>query len=116
MIEKIYYQKINSDVSNLTNLALCFLFLYRNLFFYIQILYGLRSVFRPNIVKKMESCKPLKLATILRTVQFYRGLSNFMHFSHREVLRAKRTEMTRGSWLTGSNRTVWSGFENHGNQ
>ena len=65
MIGKIYNQKINSDVSNLTNLALYFLLLSHNLFvclffyfifyffyfFYVQILYGLRSIFWPNIEK-----------------------------------------------------------------
>ena len=71
MIGKIYNQKINSDVSNLTNLALCFffffcvvkslfsfsllqfvyLFIYFIVFFYVQILYGLRSIFWPNIEK-----------------------------------------------------------------
>ena len=69
MIGKIYNQKINSDVSNLTNLALCFffflvkslfsfsllqfvyLFIYFIVFFYVQILYGLRSIFWLNIEK-----------------------------------------------------------------
>ena len=68
MIGKIYNQKINSDVSNLTNLALCFFFflvkslfsfsllqfvyLFILLFFFnVQILYGLRSVFWLNIIK-----------------------------------------------------------------
>ena len=64
MIGKIYNQKINSDVSNLTNLALyflllshnlffvfCFLFFFFVFFFYVKILYGLRSIFWPNIEK-----------------------------------------------------------------
>ena len=92
--------------------ALCFLFLSRNLFlyfFYIQILYGLRSIFR----QKMEPCKPLKPATVFSTVRFDRSSSGFMHFSHREVLRGKRTEMMRGSQLTGSDSTVRSRSENH---
>ena len=37
-----------------------------------------------------------------------------MHFSHREVLRAKRIGMTKSSQLTGSDRTVRSVSENHG--
>ena len=37
---------------------------------------------------KMEPCKPLKPAMVLKTVRFDRGSSGFMHFSHREVLKA----------------------------
>ena len=62
----------------------------------------------------MEPCKPLKPATVLRTVRFDCSSSDFMHFSHREVLRAKRIGMTKSSQLTGSDRTVWSVSKNHG--
>ena len=71
-----------------------------------------RSVFRPNIVKKLEPCEPLKPATVLRTVRFDRGSSGFLHFSHRAVLRGKRTAKMNGSRFFRSDRTVRSGFQN----
>ena len=113
MIGKIYYQKINSDVSNFTNLALCFLFLSRNLFFLYSNYLWTEICFPAKYCKKMEPCEPLKPAMVLKTVRFDRGSSGFMHFSHREVLSSKRTGMTRGSWLIRSDRTVRSQFENH---
>ena len=112
MIGKIYYQKINNDVSNLTNLAFCFLFLSCNLFLYSNSLWT-EIYFPAKYCKKMEPCEPLKLAMVLRTVLFDRGSSGFMHFSHREVLRSKRPRMMRGSRLTWSDCTVRSGSENH---
>jgi len=39
-----------------------------------------------------------------------------MFFLHRTVLRVKRTGLMRGSWLTGSDCTVQSGFENYGRE
>ena len=113
MIGKIYNQKINSDVSNLTNLALYFLLLSHNLFLYF--LYS-NSVwtgisFPTKYSKKMEPCKPLKPATVLRTVRFDCGSSGFMHFSHRAVLKGKNSK----KWAVrgfSSDRTVRSGFQN----
>ena len=122
MIGKIYNQKINSDVSYLTNLALCFLFLSRNLFvclfFCFHFLFFMFKIlwteiyFLAKYSKKMEPCEPLKPAMVLRTLRFDYGSSGFMHFSHREVLRAKRTGMMRGSWLIGLDRTIRSKSEN----
>ena len=62
--------------------------------------------------KKMEPCEPLKPATVLRTVLFDRGSNGFMHFSHRAVLRGKRTAKMSGSKIFRSDRTVRSGFQN----
>ena len=125
----IHNQKINSDVSNLTNLALCFLFFFWlnlyflflscNLFIYLFYYFFLCSNslwteigFLAKYNKKTEPCEPLKPAMVLRTVWFDHGSSGFIHFSHREVLRTKRIGMIRGSWLIGLDHTVWSGSEN----
>ena len=69
--------------------------------------------FPTKYCKKMEPCEPLKPATVLRTVRFDCGSSDFMNFSHREVLSSKTTGMTRGSRLIRSDRTVRSESENH---
>ena len=113
----IHNQKINSDVSNLTNSALCFLFLPSIFFFFFFLCSNslwTKICFPAKYSKKMEPCEPLKSATVLRTVWFDLSLSGFMHFSHREVLRAKRTGMIGGSRLIGLDRTIRSGSENFG--
>ena len=89
------------------SLAICFCI------FYIQILYGQIS-FPAKYSKKMEPCEPLKPATVLRTVRFDRSSSGFLHFSHRAVLRGKRTAKMNGSRFFRSDRTVRSGFQNLG--
>ena len=95
--------------------ALCFLFLSRNLFLYF--LYSnslwIEISFPAKYSKKMESCEPLKPATVLRTVRFDRVSSGFMHFSHRTVLRVKRTVKMNGWRFFRLDRTVRSGFQNH---
>ena len=48
---------------------------------------------------------------VLRTVRFNLGSYGSMFFWHKEVLKVKRTEKMRGSWLTESDRTVRSGFK-----
>ena len=88
------------------SLAICFFY-----FLYSNSLWT-EICFPAKYCKKMEPCETLKPATVLKTVQFDCGLSGFMHFSHRKVLRTKRTEMMRGSRLTGSDRTVRSGSKN----
>ena len=95
--------------------ALCFLFLSRNLFLYFLYSNSLwtKISFPAKYSKKMEPCEPLKPATVLRTVQFDRGSSGFMHFSHRTVLRVKRTTKMNDWRFFRSDRTVWSGFQNH---
>ena len=65
--------------------------------FYIEILYGLRYVFWPKYSKKKELCKLLKPATFLKIVRSNCGLSGSMLLSHKDVLRIKRTGMTRSS-------------------
>jgi len=68
-----------------------------------------------------NSLEKLKQKETVRTTKTGHGSKNctvrhysnsFMLFLHREVLRAKRTAMVRGSWLTGSDRTVRFKFEN----
>ena len=95
-------------------LALCFLFLSRNLFLYFLYSNSLWTEisFLAKYSKKMEPCKPLKPATVLRTVRFDRGSSGFLHFSHRAVLRGKRPAKMSGSRFPGPDRTVRSGFQN----
>ena len=39
-----------------------------------------------------------------------------MLFSHKEVLKVKRTVIVTSSQLTGSDHTVWPGSENHGDK
>ena len=94
--------------------TLCFLFHSRNLFLYFLYTNSLWTEigFPAKYGKKMEPCKPLKPATVLRTVRFDRSSSNFMHFSHRAILRGKRTAKMSGSRFFRSDRTVRSGFQN----
>ena len=60
----------------------------------------------------MEPCKPLKPATVLRTVRFDYGSSGFMYFSHRAVFKGKRTAKNEQFEVFRSDRTVRSGFQN----
>ena len=94
--------------------VLCFLFLSRNLFLYFLYSNSLWTMisFPAKYSKKMAPCEPLKPATVLRTVRFDRSSSSFMHFSHRAVLRGKRTVKMNGSRFFRSDRTVRSGFQN----
>ena len=94
--------------------ALCFLFLSRNLFLYFLYSNSLWTEisFSAKYSKKMGPCKPLKPATVLRIVRFDRGSSGFLHFSHRAVLRGKRTAKMSGLRFSRSDRTVRSGFQN----
>ena len=86
-------------------LQFVFVFLYSN-YLWTEI------SFPAKYSKKMEPCKPLKPATVLRTVRFDRGSSSFMHFSYRMVLRFKRTAKMSGLRFSRSDRTVRSGFQN----
>ena len=52
------------------------------------------------------------LITVLRTVRLDRGSNGSLLFWHRSVLKTKRIVFVRGSRLTQSDRTVWSGFKN----
>ena len=113
MIEKIYYQKLTVMLATSPTWLSVFFFSIAICFLYSNSLWT-EICFPTKYCKKTEPCEPLKPATVLKTVQFDCGLSSFMHFSPRKVLRAKRTGMTRGSRLIGSNHTVRSGSENHG--
>ena len=98
-------------------------FFFISLNFFIQILHRAISIFQPKYGMYSgttpltfflrELSEPWKPATVLRTVRSNRGLSGFMLFSRREVLRTKRTAIIDGSRLTWSDRMVRSGFENH---
>ena len=96
--------------------ALCFLFLSHNLFLYFLYSNSLWTEisFPAKYSKKMEPCEPLKPATVLRTVRFDRGSNGFMHFSHREVFRIKKTAKMNGSKFFRSDHMVWSRFQNLG--
>ena len=54
--------------------------------------------------------------TVLRTVRSARGLHGFLLFCHRTVFDAKRTVKVNGSRFFRSDRTVRSGFKNHGKE
>ena len=92
--------------------------------FFIQILHRAISVFQHkygmypgttplDFFFLREPCEPWKPATVLRTVWSNHRSSGFMLFSHREVLRAKRTAKYCDSRLIRSDRMVRSRFENY---
>ena len=84
------------------------------LFFIFKFFMGWDLFSGQNIVlKKNWNWANHWLAMILKTVWSNCGSSNSMLFSHIEVLRVKRTRMMMSSWLTRSDCTIWSGFENH---
>ena len=64
--------------------------------------------------KGMQGTVRSGLITVLKTVRSDRGSHGSLHLSSRTVLDAKRTAKMSGSRFFRSDRTVRSGFHNHG--